>query len=163
MPTYLGVDPGANGALCFLDSRTRVTKFLPTPRGDFSPMALRQAIKAQRTVSLIRCAAVEKVHAMSLVSAGSTFNFGYNYGVLMGVLQTLDLEIDLVTPRTWQKSCQIPTRKELGGSKQLKEYVARLAHDLYPTASLYGPRGGLMDGRSDALMIAHWLKKTMEY
>ena len=40
----------------------------------------------------------------------------------------------------------------------LKVAVANKAEGFYPEAQLHGPLGGLLDGRSDALMIAHYLK-----
>jgi hypothetical protein len=38
-----------------------------------------------------------------------------------------------------------------------KKFVASIALQLYPKAPLFGPKGGLLDGRADALMIAHYL------
>ena len=38
-----------------------------------------------------------------------------------------------------------------------KKHVASIAMQLYPKANLSGPKGGLLDGRADALMIAHYL------
>ena len=38
----------------------------------------------------------------------------------------------------------------------MKKQVAEIAQSLYPTAELHGKRGGLLDGRADALMIAHY-------
>lgn len=42
-----------------------------------------------------------------------------------------------------------------------KKTVAAKALQLYPDAELHGPKGGLLDGRADALMIAHFL--TIKY
>ena len=60
----------------------------------------------------------------------------------------------MVTPKTWQKACGIAFKPKSAPAEK-KRVVAAKAHQLYPSAALHGPRGGLLDGRSDALMIAH--------
>jgi hypothetical protein len=154
---YLGVDPGAKGSLCFLDMDTRKMGFKPTPCLEFTAKQLRVHILAIHKKYDIRMAAIEDVHAIFGTSAGSNFKFGYNVGIINGVIQTTNIGLDLVTPRTWQRAIKAPTRKRAGGATKLKKAIAAIALRLYPDAPLLGPRGGLLDGRADALMIAHYL------
>jgi hypothetical protein len=90
------------------------------------------------------------------MSAKSNFNFGYNVGaahmLLSGVLYTQEVELELIPPKKWQKGVGITV-----SGKAIKTAVAELARKLYPDCDIYGPRGGLIDGRADALMIAHYL------
>ena len=44
----------------------------------------------------------------------------------------------------------------------IKKEVADIASRLYPKAELHGPKGGLLDGRSDALMIASQNESSMQ-
>lgn len=59
--------------------------------------------------------------------------------------------LDRVTPKKWQKFIGVTAKGDA-----IKKNVAEIAARLYPNAQLHGPRGGLLDGRSDALMIAHY-------
>ena len=56
-----------------------------------------------------------------------------------------------VTPKVWQKYIGVTAK-----GKAIKKQVAKIAQYLYPQAELHGKRGGLLDGRSDALMIAYY-------
>jgi len=56
-----------------------------------------------------------------------------------------------VQPKKWQKTIGV-TKK----GKEIKKEVASICSRLYPDAEIYGPKGGLLDGKSDALMIAHY-------
>ena len=47
-------------------------------------------------------------------------------------------------------------RRQKAKGKDIKKDVANICQRLYPTAEIYTPKGRLMDGRSDALMIAHY-------
>ena len=51
----------------------------------------------------------------------------------------------------WQKSIGVKAK-----GKAIKKDVADICSRLYPLVDIYGPRGGLQDGLSDALMIAHY-------
>ena len=73
-------------------------------------------------------------------------------GEIKGILSTLDFDnnTEWIQPQTWQK--HINTDSNRG-----KKAIADSLLSLYPSADLYGPRGGLKDGRSDALGIANYI------
>jgi hypothetical protein len=157
MAVYLGIDPGAKGSLCFLDMDSKKMAFLPTPCLEVSAMSLRKKILATHKCHNIIWAGIEDVHAIHGTAAGSNFKFGYNVGQIHTVIQIVGIGYDLITPRIWQRAIKAPTRKRAGGATKLKKAIAAIALRLYPDAPLLGPRGGLLDGRADALMIAHYL------
>lgn len=88
----------------------------------------------------------------------SVFTNGRVYGEWRGALCALDLDYRLIQPKEWQKGLVPPGIPKKSRKKLIAEAMAKL----YPKAKkqLYGPRGGLMDGRSDALAIAHYVKRT---
>lgn len=94
---------------------------------------------------------IEKVHAIQGTSAGSNFTFGYNTGGINWLCECSGSGVDHVTPKTWQKYLGV-TKK----GKLIKKEVGELIQKLYPKANIKGPRGGLLDGRADALAIAHF-------
>ena len=67
------------------------------------------------------------------------------------------LQSATLVPKIWQKYVRVTVK-----GKAIKKEVAKIAQGLYPNAELHGKRGGLLDGRADALMIAHYGLKHME-
>ena len=117
---------------------------------DFKSNQLRGYIEALRDKQPIMVA-LEKVASMPGQGVKSVFSFGQRFGELEGMLQTLQLPYILVRPQQWQKSCGVPP-------KSGKQGIHQTMLKSYPTADLTGPRGGLLDGRSDALGLAHHIR-----
>ena len=145
-----GIDPGANGAICVLDSQ------------DSAHIALLDLKKHSNTDiynwlhSQLRFRGskiwIEDIHSMHGMSAKSNFSFGKNLGIVTTIAELLKgIPPKKVTPKVRQKYVGI-TDKGIA----IKQQVAKIAQYLYPQAELHGKRGGLLDGRSDALMIAYY-------
>ncbi len=96
---------------------------------------------------------IEDVHSFPNMSAKSNFGFGRSVGMVMTISQIITKGIiaNKVTPKKWQKFVGVTAK-----GQAIKKNVAELGAVLYPTANVYGPQGGLLDGRSDALLIAHY-------
>lgn len=137
----VGIDPGQSGSLCFNFGKTVSFQ-------DFKSKGIIGYVEALKTIQP-DMVIVEKVHAMPKQGVASTFSFGQRFGEIEGMLQTLRLSYMLVPPQVWQKACHI-------SPKSHKKDIARVMLQLYPEASLYGSKGGLLDGRSDALGLSHY-------
>ena len=144
---YLGFDPGKNGAMCILaDEKISFRDF------DLQLyIHTIENIKNNTPQYLPMRACIESVHAMPGQGVSSCFTFGQRLGELEGMLMTLGIPYELVPPRNWQKACGIQPKSD-------KKAIANVLSKLYPQASLYGTKGGLLDGRSDALGLAHYLR-----
>ena len=149
MKCWIGIDPGAKGALCALfdDGTTEVLDF----NDKIYPML--GWLNEKQLSHDVRMVMIEDVHSIFGTSAKSNFNFGFNTGIMHGIVRGTNLALDMVKPKEWQKHVGV---KEKG--KKIKKEVAAIASRLYPGAELYGPQGGLKDGRSDALMVASYCK-----
>jgi len=145
-----GIDPGATGAICVLDSH------------DPSHVALLDLKKHSNTDiynwlhSQLRFRGseiwIEDIHSMHGMSAKSNFSFGKNLGIVTTIAELMVGHLPkTVTPKIWQKYIGVTAK-----GKAVKKQVAKIAQYLYPQAELHGKRGGLLDGRSDALMIAYY-------
>lgn len=145
---YFGIDPGSKGAICALLPITNKTAFMSTTEHPAKIIAWIEDFKKAYNVRVIF---IEDVHAIQGTSAGSNFSFGYNVGVVNTIAIASQVMVDRVTPKKWQKFVGV---KEKGPA--IKKEVAEIALRLYPDAKLFGPKGGLLDGRSDSLMIAHY-------
>ena len=154
---YIGIDPGTKGALCLLDLSNPKPLFIGLSPDNQYPQAIFTTLQLLLKQGPVK-AAIEDVHSLPGMSAKSNFTFGGMLWRIRTILDCVDLPYELVQPKVWQKAVGAPTRKSLDGKIDLKVAVANLAQTIYPSAELHGPRGGLQDGRSDALMIAHYLR-----
>ena len=142
---YIGIDPGAKGSMCVISNGKVLFK-------DFDLKDYSNTLKAfLDTDDTELMVAIEKVHAMPGQGVSSSFSFGQRLGELEGMLTALQIPYELVAPRDWQKACGIPAKSD-------KKGIASVIQKLYPTAELYGNKGGLRDGRSDALGLAHFIR-----
>lgn len=155
---FIGIDPGAKGAICLLcvgEDKTTLD-FLDN---DTSVEILHRNLS--KVSQLITMAMIEDVHSLHGMSAKSNFSFGWNVGMLRTLLDLQSFGHDLVKPKEWQKGVGVSVPQKFKGSvrsKMLKNAVADMCERLYPGCQIRGPQGGLKDGRSDALMIAHFCR-----
>lgn len=143
-----GIDPGSNGAMCVLDSSSSAYTALLDLKKHSNYEAAKWLHHQQ-----VDEVWIEDVHSLHGMSAKSNFSFGRNLGFVIAISEiiTQDGAIHKVTPKVWQQYVGV-TAKGLA----IKKDVAQIASSLYPGVELKGPKGGLMDGRSDSLMIAHY-------
>ena len=85
---------------------------------------------------------LEKVHAFPTDARSSAFKFGTNYGVWMGILESNNVNYELVLPRKWQEDFQLPKEK-----KERKRELKQIAKCFYEKATLY---------TADAICMAIW-------
>ena len=145
-----GIDPGANGAIAVLDSENPDSVALLDLK-KHSIITIHEWLVEELDYhpSIFW---IEDVHSMHGMSAKSNFGFGKNIGMITAVAELFRNELsNTVTPKVWQKYIGVTAK-----GKAIKKQVAKIAQYLYPQAELHGKRGGLLDGRSDALMIAYY-------
>jgi hypothetical protein len=149
-----GIDPGTNGAIAVLDSENPDSVALL----DLKKVSIYQAAVWLHTQQ-VNAIWLESVHSLYGMSAKSNFGFGRNFGIAFAIAKmgTSDGRVQQVTPKVWQKYIGVTVK-----GKGIKQEVCNIAQGLYPNALLHGPKGGLLDGRSDALMIAYYGLKHME-
>jgi len=154
----IACDPGSTGSMCLLklDPATQ-------PEIEFieneAPLLTRHAwLSDLAAAGTVRISMIEEVHSVFGASAKSNFTFGGNVREGEVLLKLQPFGLDYVQPKEWQKFIGVKPRKK--GIKrpagELKKEIAAIAETLYPGCDIRGPQGGLKDGRSDALMIAHF-------
>jgi len=144
-----GIDPGSHGAMCVLDS---------TDPAYAEIFDLHERSAYEMGVWLnkqnVDRVCIEDVHSLYRMSAASNFSFGFALGMVHAIagIVTRDKLTITVTPKVWQNAVGVSVK----GAKFIKPQVAELVQSLYPSVNLYGKKGALKDGRSDAVMIAHY-------
>jgi len=140
---WIGIDPGANGCLCIL-SDTNIEFY------DFKKIGLMGYKNLLKSINPTMIA-LELVRARPGQGVVSMFSMGQRVGELEGLLIGLEKGYIQVRPQEWQKTCKVPKKS---GKKGIAETMLKM----YPSAQLFGPKGGLLDGRADALGLAHHLR-----
>lgn len=134
---YIGIDPGQSGGAALLDAEGKHVDAFKFK--DMTDHDLAEALREWASLGEIRCL-IEKVHAMPKQGVTSMFNFGRNFGFLVGCLTALEIPFDFVTPNKWQTALQCRTK---GDKNITKAKAQRLFPKLKITHAL-----------ADALLIA---------
>lgn len=163
----VGVDPGTNGAFCLLIPETKQILFRSTQ--DKALDLYRWFLQIDTEFNLAVCM-IEEVAAIQGSAAKATFRFGANVERVNIIPQIAEISVDRVRPKAWQKHVGLVIPERLAGAANaaarktfIKKEIASIASRLYPKAELCGPKGGLLDGRSDSLMIAHYAAQTIKF
>lgn len=152
MTTVLGIDPGNNGALAFLDTDACTVRLVDMPTFEFETNKKRVMIDAYSIVVEMQQYPLhhiymEDVYSSPQMGVVSAFNFGEGKGKIEGIAAALNIPITQVKPTRWKKDMRVPADKRA---------AVQRASQLIPGAAPYfkGPRGGLLDGRAEAAILA---------
>ena len=144
---YIGIDPGTSGALAMI-SEGRAAKVIP-----WSPEAYRDALAGVSLANEYAIACLEKVGAMPGQGVTGMFNFGKNYGHIIGLLEANGIPYELVTPKKWQK--------EFGVTD--KNSSIEVCKRLFPGVSLRRTERCRKDddGLAEALLMAEYARRRL--
>lgn len=152
---FAGIDPGVTGALVLLTETSGVLYAEPLPvlpyrntRRQVNCRELHSRLSALREPGIESIVTIEDVHAFPKQGVSSTFSFGMSFGQSLGVIESLGLRHQLVTPQRWQKLLFAGMK---GEPKQLAQLAA---HRLWPGNTF--KHGGILD----ALLIAEYGRRT---
>jgi len=137
----LGIDPGQSGGFALLSEDLAVRAVHAYAHS--TPSEIVQIIDTK----IITRAFLEEVHAMPKQGVVSVWKFGQNFGWWLGVLTTLKIPFDKVTPMKWQTAMRCRTK----GDKNISK--AR-AQELFPGVKM-------THAVADALLIAEYGRRLL--
>ena len=150
-----GIDVGLSGAIALVhpDGSQYEVHDIPVIKNgskkDYDLWALHKLMLSFGTDLLFY---VEKVGAMPKQGVTSMFRFGMGYGIAQMAVIGAHHRMGLVRPQTWKASMLRDMAKTKGAS-------CAVANQLFPRASIRGSRGGMKDGRCEALLIAEYARR----
>jgi len=135
----LGIDPGISGGIALL-GRKNGTAWLQTKVKHMTPHDI--ALTLDEIKHRITKCYIERVHSMPKQGVRSTFTFGQNFGMYVGILTALKIPFAYVSPGTWQRvmGCL---------SKGDKNVTKKKAQELFPQLTI-------THAVADALLIAEY-------
>lgn len=104
--TFLGIDPGANGGIAWLNEDGTLLECVKMPS---TPEDVLTALGSYDCESVV--CFMEKVGGMTGQSASASFIFGKGYGELTMALLAKGISTTLVTPQKWQKYFNLGGKK----------------------------------------------------
>jgi len=145
---YIGIDPGLDGAVGFLDATAEAVR-TPTIK-----VGKRRQYRAQEMSEIIqdrlplggpgnRFAILESVHSMPKQGVASSFSFGRGFGLWEGILVALGIPYLLVAPQTWKAVMLRDMPKDKNAAK-------------IQASRLWPELGRLSDGEAEALLMAEY-------
>ena len=145
--TYIGIDPGKDGALAVIIDSGKAS-IVPFDQ-DAYRLVLRQFCMQARMAQTR--AVLEHVGAMPGQGVTSMFSFGENFGYLKGLLEAFEIPYELVRPQRWKKEYGI------SGKNQSVEVCKRL----FPGVSLRRTERCKKDhdGMAEALLMAEFARR----
>ena len=144
-----GIDPGLSGWVALLNNGE--------PQAELS-YPLKDGYKAWLT--MCDCVYIEKPQARPGESRSSSLTIGINYGRIIGWLESGDVNYIEVHAATWKAQMQLRKPRGSGMSKrEVKESAVLRAEKLFPDEVFRGPKGGLLDGKAEAYLLAWYADK----
>lgn len=159
MSYFLGIDPGASGALAFYDPLTNNLSIfdMPTYSIKGSGKTKKTVIDLHRLAGIVQnlakettMAAVEEVGAMPGQGVTSMFSFGYAAGVVQMAVVGSDIPMHMVRPNVWKKAMGITKDKD-GARRQASRLLPKHASKWERVKD---------DGRAEAALLALYLART---
>jgi len=169
MTTYVGIDPGLDGAFGVIEDEHVYGIPIPTfwytlksgkRRRQYDHMAIRKILEVRKDAIVT----IEQQIPLPLVfekangikqkqRATSLFTTGYGFGVLMGLLAAIDITTKTVHPKTWQAAF---FKRENG--KTTKEQALEVVNVLFTNINLFASERSTKehDGIIDALLICEY-------
>jgi hypothetical protein len=160
---YLGIDPGRQGALGVIrpgvGGQPAIVQVHDMPdeqdRGvNLADLdAILSHIPADGTLACLEWPTARPGEVPDFA-----MRFGQQCGELRALLWARGYETRLIPPQTWTGRLGLPGKQHAGAVVQR----AAMWDQRYPhfMAVIRGPRGGLLDGRIDALLIAEFCRGT---
>ena len=138
----LGIDPGYSGCVVSLHRETGEVDGLINLSE--TPHDIAEFVRA-RSLSIDK-AYLEKVGAMPRQGVSSTYKFGTSYGFCLGLLTSLLVPFEEVTPAKWQQVMKCRS----GGDKKITKAAAQRLF----------PRMKVTHKNADALLIAEYGRRV---
>lgn len=158
--TYLGIDPGHEGAIAVI--RDGVPSWYPMPvqsirkgRKEIDICGVDQILTSHVTEEPARVT-IEEVGVEPRFGVASAFTFGKGYGMILAVIRLKGWSHLLVRPQIWKSAM-------LKGTDKSKEAAIAKVKQLYPKLSLsISPGGKQSHDAAEAILMALYGMKEDE-
>ena len=107
---WIGIDPGAKGAMAligpFIIGGPDAPEIIPFEQGKYI-----ERLKALKATGEKCVCCIEAVHSITGQGIASSFRFGVSYGWLLGMLDSIGIPYQPITPQKWKKEFGLTSDK----------------------------------------------------
>lgn len=123
----MGVDPGVNGALAWIDTETWTMQIADMP--DEPGTGNRRAVCAAGVIEIVSHAdpahvICELVHSSPQMGVASAFSFGRSLGIILGATPFLGATMTLIKPQVWKSKMRAPADKNKARARACQLFPA---------------------------------------
>lgn len=148
---YIGIDPGKFGGVAYINEyKYEVIKMPTTSMGEINVSVLYKFLEIDDE----RFCIIEKAQTMPKQGIVSAFTYGEGYGKIKAVIELMHISYQEVRSNSW--------KKEFNLIKKDKKHSVAVAEKLFPDEMFRGPRGGLLDGKAESILLAEFAKRKYE-
>jgi Holliday junction resolvasome RuvABC endonuclease subunit len=142
--TVIGVDPGVNGGIAWIQDGKPCVEKMPETLADLWDLIrdISAVWPYGNKSSAESRAYIEAVHSSPQQGVKSAFTFGQGYGMLEMALTAAGIPFERVRPQVWQKALGCMTKGD-------KNITKRKAQEMFPGIKV-------THATADSLLIAHY-------
>lgn len=158
MRTFIGIDPGKDGAIAFLSEDRDLIQVYPVPmQGDDYDM--RRMYELLKDTDDPFCC-LERVRAMPKQGVTSMFSFGRGLGIWEALLAACRIPVTMPSPQIWQR-VMLAGEAKGGTPRERKQRSIQVCHRLFPRADLRKSPACRVDhsGLAEALLMAEYARR----
>jgi hypothetical protein len=131
MRTVIAIDPGASGGIAWMTGSEAIIGIVKMPETEGDIINLFRSIVTPRHDPVAFVERVGGFIAGRPAPGSRMFNFGRNYGFILGVLGALSIAVEPVEAHEWQKEMKVGKKGDQTPTKWKNKLKAR-AQQLYP-------------------------------
>lgn len=153
-----GIDPGLRGGAAIVSNSGDLVAAIRLPviiRGNkkvIHSVAFKEFFK-YFTENLVVCV-VEEVQVTSRQGSASGFTLGLNYGVILSILEVLEIAVETVLPLIWKKAILGESTPDRQKSLNYANSVPLIKNYAYPKEDVNN-----YDGVAEAVCLARYARK----
>jgi len=152
MSAIIGIDPGKTGWVVAVDS-DGIAWSEPLPE---APGALSRLLRDRAG---LHCA-IERQHPVRGQGLASTWSLAGSYWRAREAAAGAGCRVVIVPAVEWQRAMLHGIQHD--GRRDLIRAYVQEAERLWPTVSFRGPRGGLLDGKAAAALLAEYYRRRLD-
>lgn len=157
MKLFVGIDPGLRGGVTVVDKNEKIHKKVVIPVIKQKNKTKYDSINLYLLLSKLRRLVhknqlwfvLEQAAVRPISGKRACFMNGYGYGLIRGILVSLDANVMIVSPQKWMKALDLSSKNGKGSIQYCKEKYPR--EDWTATARSKKPHDGLTDSCAIAI------------
>lgn len=153
MTAWIGIDPGQTGGLACVrrDGALLWAMQMPAISGEVDAVTLAHVIENEAKHHPVKVM-IEQVHSMPGQGVSTTFKFGKNFGIAIGVVGALHIALHRATPQAWKKQFTLVGKDKDASRGKATEFWPEMSDNW---------RFKNLNGVSDAALIAEYARRTL--